>query len=207
MSVCRRHQFLPLTKQPADILAYLNDLDVVDRISADQYELISEHVDPLARRSDDMRATCFELEEEWPLPNVSIGCSVMNQSEADKMLPAMRALSAMGWRTHVWYEPAIGPVDWKGWEFIELLIPGGESGSDARAFDLAWARNAIAWGKANSIAVWMKQLGAVPVQSRDAGSAFCPDYEFRFKDRKGADMSEWPADLRVRQMPEVTHAL
>lgn len=25
-------------------------------------------------------------------------------------------------------------------------------------------------------------------------------------DRKGADMSEWPADLRIRQFPEVTHA-
>ena len=47
--------------------------------------------------------------------------------------------------------------------------------------------------------VFVKQLGRKPM----AESGRAP---LRLKHRKGADPSEWPEDLRVREMPEVRHA-
>ena len=91
--------------------------------------------------------------------NMSIGCSVMNQAEADRQRPAMAALAAMGWHTHCWYEPAVGPVDWKGWEFLELLVAGGESGKDSRPMNPTWPRDARDWCAAHGIAYRLKQWG------------------------------------------------
>ena len=42
------------------------------------------------------------------------------------------------------------------------------------------------------VPVFDKQLGARPI------AACVP---LNLKDRKGGDMAEWPADLRVREMP------
>jgi protein gp37 len=93
------------------------------------------------------------------IPNITIGCSVMDQTEADRQRPAMAALAAMGWHTHCWNEPAVGPVNWKGWEFLELLVCGGESGKDSRPMNPTWARNARDWCAANGVAFRFKQVG------------------------------------------------
>lgn len=61
--------------------------------------------------------------------------------------------------------------------------------------DVAWARVIQRQCAAASVACFVKQLGRVVVDS----SAFLPIGAL--KDRKGGDMSEWPADLRVRQFP------
>jgi protein gp37 len=45
---------------------------------------------------------------------------------------------------------------------IDWLIVGGESGFNARPFDLAWARAAIAQCRAARVPVFVKQLGARP---------------------------------------------
>jgi hypothetical protein len=44
----------------------------------------------------------------------------------------------------------------------------------------------------------VKQLGAYPVDRDSPG--FCHEPVI-LKDRKGGDLSEWPEDLRVREMP------
>ena len=44
------------------------------------------------------------------------------------------------------------------------------------------------------VKVFVKQLGAFPVMGRDDAHIV--------RDKKGGDMSEWPEDLRVREMPE-----
>ena len=131
-----------------------------------------------------------------PLPNVNVGLSVMTQADATLALPYMRSIAEMGWKTHCWHEPAIGPVDWTGWEFLTWLVVGGASGTLEDPFDLDWARNAVVWGAANLVPVKIKQIGANPVQS---GKPF-PAYDRRV-DKRGSNWDCWPADIKIREMP------
>jgi protein gp37 len=94
-----------------------------------------------------------------PLPNVHIGCTAENQQQADKHRPHMQSLSARGWQTFVSYEPALGPVDWTGWEFLQQLISGGESGHGARPASPDWHRAARDFAYRHGIAYLFKQWG------------------------------------------------
>lgn len=113
------------------------------------------------------------------------------------------------------YEPALGPVDFGHFltHGLHWHIVGGESGPSARPFDLAWARSAVQQCKDAGVAVFVKQLGSVPIPQHQAG-AWDMDHPNKIKrvgptgtcvldlrDRKGGDMSEWPEDLRVREFP------
>jgi hypothetical protein len=65
----------------------------------------------------------------------------------------------MGWNTWVSYEPALGPVDWGGWEFIKWMVSGGESGPNARPSHPDWHRATRDWCGINSIPYFFKQWG------------------------------------------------
>jgi protein gp37 len=102
----------------------------------------------------------FAHDCSWPvLQNVSIGCSVMTQQYANNMREPMRWLAAHGWNTHVWYEPALGPVNWKGWEFLRGIIAGGESGKDSRPSHPQWFRDTRDWCVEHRIPFNFKQRG------------------------------------------------
>lgn len=141
----------------------------------------------------------------WPLPNVWIGASVENQEYADKRIPDLLKIPAAV--RFISYEPALGPVNFDlrpmrsgcGPEpikttGIDWLIVGGESGHDARLFDIAWARSAVAQCSTAGVPVFVKQMGARPSESGKPAL---------YRDIKGGDMSEWPEDLRVRDWPAV----
>lgn len=89
---------------------------------------------------------------------------------------------------------------------IDWVIVGGESGPGARPCDVAWIRSIVEQCKAASVPVFCKQLGALPYNS---GGDVKPGDELiasivcrvALTDGKGGDPSEWPADLRVREMP------
>lgn len=57
------------------------------------------------------------------------------------------------------YEPALGSVNWSGWEFVSQIIAGGESGAGARPADPQWFRDARDWCGANGKAFFFKQWG------------------------------------------------
>jgi protein gp37 len=103
------------------------------------------------------------------------------------------------------------PLDLTG---IDWLIVGGESGKGARPMDLDWARELIDAAAhenlrrsgpdvpiSERLAVFVKQLGARPVESDGMRG-----HRVVLRDRKGGKPDEWPEDMRVREMPEVTHA-
>jgi len=107
ISACPQHSFQVLTKRPERMCAYWSDPDTPARIEAFQWALIENEVDPLARRSDDIRATTLDTDE--PLPNVWLITSVEDQRRANKRIPwilktpaAVRGLSC---------EPLLGPID------------------------------------------------------------------------------------------------
>lgn len=80
---------------------------------------------------------------------------------------------------------AYGPTpDW--------LIIGGESGPGSRPFELEHARAILREGYRYHLRSFVKQLGARP---------FNRGRPLKLAHPKGGDMNEWPADLRVRQLP------
>jgi protein gp37 len=95
---------------------------------------------------------------------------------------------------------------------VHWIIVGGESGAKARPCDIEWVRSIVRQCKAADTACFVKQLGSHPVVwDCGAGDEFTPDapgygplgYGGRpIADRKGGDISEFPIDLRVREMPE-----
>lgn len=107
-------------------------------------------------------------------------------------------------------ECAHTPLD----ERIVWAIVGGESGHGARPFNVQWMRDLIAQFGAAGVPLFCKQLGAFPtddnwmrhtVNRKSGWPAHVWQKEGRIKlnDSHGGDWSEWPKDLRVRQLPEV----
>ena len=82
-------------------------------------------------------------------------------------------------------EPWMNPIDW--------IIVGGESGPNARPFDLAWARYAVKQARAAGVACFVKQIGAHPTLDGVEITGV--------RDSHGGDPAEWPEDLRVREWP------
>lgn len=91
--------------------------------------------------------------------------------------------------------------------WIDWVIVGGESGHGARPYDVAWARSIIRQCKEAGVPVFHKQVGSKPYHvealSREPCSTDTFDRFWSLKDPKGGDMAEWPADLRIRQYPNV----
>lgn len=98
---------------------------------------------------------------------------------------------------------------------IDWLILGGESGPKSRPCDLAWIRSIVEQCRAAGVPCFIKQLGAYPSLSGIANDEclrlhghlrVSPDLSVRgfrvhFRHRKGGDPTEWPEDLRVRELP------
>lgn len=84
---------------------------------------------------------------------------------------------------------------------IDWVIVGGESGHEARVFDVAWARSVVEECKAAHVPVFVKQLGAKPQDARSGDQYVFAPVPLRLKSKKGGDIEEWPADLRIREFP------
>jgi len=115
---------------------------------------------------------------------------------------------------------AIPDCDWPHPK-LDLVIVGGESGPRARPCNIAWIRSIVQQCAAAGVACWVKQLGAHIIDRNDVGFEGDAPHSWpmdtrtedldsgyqgapvrvHLRDRKGADMEEWPADLRVRQLP------
>jgi protein gp37 len=195
MASCQRHTFQVLTKRPERMRAYLLDPETPGRVDCLIEDCIAQYVDPLDRRSDDMRATARCL-EDGPLPNVWLGVSAGTQKAADSRIPLLLQTPAA--IRFVSYEPALGPItlDWLGpdgypsaginsltgerrgsheeperstWGTrLDWVIVGGESGPRARPFNLAWARSVVKKCRGANVACFVKQLGSVPIMGEVA---------------------------------------
>lgn len=95
------------------------------------------------------------------------------------------------------------------WPKIDWVIVGGESGKDARPCNVEWSRGIIEECAAAGVPCFNKQLGSHVLTDEVGEFPVDTDFDFNcvsralLKHRKGGDPSEWPADLRVRQFPEV----
>lgn len=137
----------------------------------------------------------------WPR-NVWIGFTAEDQDNFDARWRIARNIPAPVVFTSI--EPQIGPIvlpdDYlsageRVWPFI-----GGESGHGAREFNPAWADRIVSQCKAAGVPVFVKQMGSNPTLR--SGSGWGP-----ITDKKGGDPSEWPAQLRVRQIPQMANSI
>ena len=132
-----------------------------------------------------MLPSCFSA---TTYPNVWLGATVVTQAEFDRDIgklvdvPArVRWLSVEPQLEEIWMLPwlnTIGAISW--------VVTGGESGAKARPYDVRWARSVVKQCREAAIFPFVKQLGSA------AG----------FKHHAGADPSEWPSDLRIREFPQ-----
>lgn len=184
MILARQHTFQVLTKRAARMQAYHADPQRAAKIEA-AYEQLLTHPDVKEHERKRLRVARGKLPAvlPWPAPNVWNGVSVEDQQTADERIPLL--LATLSWLRWVSYEPALGPVDFRnflkspgmpdrivkpGSQPIEYLpvvgldwgVIGGESGRDARPFDLSWAYAFIRQFKLCGVPAFVKQLGARP---------------------------------------------
>jgi protein gp37 len=239
MQAAPQHTFQVLTKRPARMLDYVRGS--ADRVRASGEDLATQH------------GWCHAHEDApWPLPNVWLGTSAEDQATANERIPlllqtpaAVRFISA---------EPLLGPINvelaccacpWPADALqtrhllscpcaryplprnipLDWVIVGGESGPGARPMNLAWARAIVAECRADSVAVFVKQMGRWVLGDHadfqvhhwllDDGRGFVPPIfgpavhtrptnaiGFRVRDAKGGNWDEWATDLRVREFPQ-----
>ena len=104
--------------------------------------------------------------------------------------------------------PPTPPISW--------VIVGGESGRGARPCRVEWIRSVVRQCKDSDVPCFVKQLGAKPYEDQTASTwpggwgpqvecILCrpaPAHEtYGLRDPKGGDTSEWPEDLRLRELP------
>jgi len=203
MALTQRHCYQLLTKRPDRMAGYIADAgQSIERL---------EH--PAREMGYSLKFQGRGL-IPWPLPNVCLGYSASTQKDLDagvghlaRTPAALRFLSL---------EPLIEPLDlervgsYRGEPLsaleevvghversrVDWVIVGGESGPGARPCEVEWIRSIVRQCKAARVPCFVKQLGANVRQNGIGMHVF-------FDDRKGADPSEWPKDLRVREFPEV----
>jgi protein gp37 len=131
--------------------------------------------------------------------NVWLGTSVENRKNGYPRIDALRCVPAT--LRFLSCEPLledICDVDLTG---INWAIVGGESGAQARPFDLDWARAIKRQCKKFSARFYFKQLGYRPQQN---GVAFplSQRKQSGSKDTHGVLMENFPIDLRVQKWPK-----
>ncbi len=77
---------------------------------------------------------------------------------------------------------------------ISWVVAGGQSGAHSRPFDLTWAAALRDQCSQQGVSFFLKQLGRSPQRQ---------GVPLALKDPHGGDWSEWPEQLRVRELPIV----
>lgn len=128
-------------------------------------------------------------------PNVWLGATVEDRPRAEERIPQLLAIPAAV--RFLSCEPLLEPIgpDLDG---VDLVICGGESGGNARPFDIEWARQLRDRCRDAGVSFFMKQCGSRPVENGRA---------MKLRDDHGGDPDEWPEDLRVRELPEALHQM
>lgn len=173
MALAQQHTFQVLTKRPERMRDYCNAFswrrvvrsctgsDGASSILGFTLQALQHHFGMLPEST--LR---FEKRDVFPLPNVWLGVTVENQEAADKRREHLECLSKMGWLTWVSSEPRIGPIDWPGWEFLDWLVTGGESGANARPMHPDWPRSDRDWCELAGVPFLFKQWGGKRLTGR-----------------------------------------
>jgi protein gp37 len=224
MAACPHHTFQVLTKRAERLPRWFDFAgwwpDQSGRIYTHAEVCRSEALGRIEHRRPDGSAlpgptqALFGYDTRWPLPNVWLGVSVEGPGYRERIDELRKVPAAVRFLSIEPLLEDVGELDLTG---IGWVIVGGESGRKARPFDVAWARRIVEQCKAAGVPVFVKQLGARPTDGHlpivldvehDGISGVCGGgavpLGLSLRDPKGGDPSEWPADLRIREFPEVS---
>lgn len=218
------HTYFVLTKQPGKLLDFTrwlagqDDISIAEwprqcwlGVSVEDQAAADERIPvllqtPAAHRWVSLEPLIAEVSiEQWLQPDYQ---GIFADAEEHPVLPD---------------DPRYNSLDW--------IVIGGESGPRARPCDLAWIRDILRQCREAGVPPFVKQLGARPYDTDFSGAmrrdktvsiaatsepwlqgftkVHTPEGKeqkiryMRLSDPKGANPEEWPADLRVREMPEV----
>jgi protein gp37 len=131
----------------------------------------------------------------WP-PNLWAGTSITNRRSTVR-IPSLLQVGDSATIRFLSAEPQIEPIDLRPWlSGLAWVIQGGESGHGARHFDLAWLDAVRHQCRGAEVPLFVKQLGSSVISS---------GRELPFEDSHAGDWSEWPEEIRERQMPNPNH--
>lgn len=137
--------------------------------------------------------------------NIWLGVSVEDKQHGLPRIDVLRQIPAVVRFLSI--EPLLEPLGKIDLTGIDWVIVGGESGHGARSFHLDWARDILHQCRAANVPCFVKQLGSDPCSNDDRDPENSKENTryalgtLLLKDAKGGDWSEWPEDLRVRQLP------
>lgn len=159
-------------------LEYINRIfDVFEKRQDVDFLVLTKRVGAMFRLASSRKA----------LPNVIMGASIENQARAVERWPRMEIVAKRGWKTAVSYEPALQFIEWDPWDFLSVLITGGESGNQARPMPLRGALAARDFCQRNKIPFFFKQWGEwAPVD--DLVGSGCATFKHQPQDVDGVMM-------------------
>jgi len=229
MAACPKQTFLICTKRPERRLEFMEWVNAkgIESQNGTMYAAMIEAMKVHVFTTPQKRAASSKAlgmsgvpAVHWPLPNIWEGVTIENQARANERIPLLLRTPA----AHRWVsaEPLLGPIDFsqildsiraaglvmRNQQRIDQVIVGGESGSKARPCDVKWIRSIQDQCAATGDPCFVKQLGSNVHDTLNAiGGRHTPEppseygrLHRRLRDRAGADPSEWPADLRVREL-------
>lgn len=152
MALCPQHTFQVLTKRADRMFEYISARPE----SMEIYRLaMGTHI--LTGRKGR-----FGERHRFPLPNVWLGVSVEDQTNADNRIPYLLRTPAA--KKFISYEPALGPLNlqnhpmfWSGNSKLDWVIAGCESGSGARPMKMDWTRSIRDQCQDSGAAFFLKQ--------------------------------------------------
>lgn len=160
----------------------------------------------LTKRPGQARSFLRRLWGNSPWANVWLGVSAGLQKNADAFVPILLTIPAA---IHfVSYEPALEFVDFKPWlpgphphmngwrDGLNWVIPGGESGRNARPCDPAWLERVVMQCRETNVKCFVKQMGTVWAKEH-----YRANEHFYLKDTHGTIKEEWSKVLRVQEFP------
>lgn len=178
-------------------------LDYIKRVFAVMCAAKQHQFQVLTKRAERLEELATQLDIA---PNIWLGVSVENDAYTWRIEHLRRVRAGIRFLS---VEPLLGPIDDLPLAGIHWVIVGGESGRHARPMHVQWVRSIVRQCKRVGVPVFVKQLGASfsdPVNgiagySLKVPMEAAPLVSIRLKNRKGSDQSEWPDDLRVRELP------
>lgn len=234
------HIFQMLTKRPqraAEFYQWWGQFSTEERL-----DFLFQLRPDIKRRMAKLLANALP---DWWAPNIWLGTSIEDQESADARIPHLLTCpiprlwisaepllgpvdltSYMGglcpecgsreyWQ-HEAYEMTCQHCGYDDWSIgLDWVVVGGESGPNARVFELEWARAILRQARyikedgGIPPAIFIKQLGArasdaangVAGAKLELDTTVVPPPTLRLCHPKGSDMAEWPQDLRIRQQP------
>lgn len=221
MAMTPRHTYQILTKRPERMEKYFQSHFTRHKMAAAALEFGG--VPGTGINQNNCAADICN--SKFPLPNVWLGTSVESQDQIKRVWHVLKTPAAVRF---VSAEPLLGPLDFNAIEafcstwrkgltigtYLDWVIVGGESGPKSRPCEVRWIRDIVRDCKKSLVPVFVKQMGAKPMDCagcysagvwpwmQDPTDAYSLE-QIHLNDRKGGTMGEWPEEFQVREFPEV----